>query len=57
MAQANGMLHSLELAVGWFGDYDSYDLASLTMLAHGPTVYLHVLMVVECALTGYSFIS
>lgn len=29
---------SAELAVGWFGNYDSYDLASLVVLAHGPTV-------------------
>lgn len=29
---------SAELAVGWFGDYDGYDLASLSLLAHGPPV-------------------
>ncbi|KAK3322526.1 hypothetical protein B0H66DRAFT_474740 [Apodospora peruviana] len=29
-----------ELALGWFGDYDGYDLASLALLSHGPTAYL-----------------
>jgi len=24
--------------LGWFGNYDSYDLASLTLLSHGPPV-------------------
>jgi hypothetical protein len=28
----------LELGVGWFGNYDSYDLAALNLLSHGPTV-------------------
>ena len=27
-----------ELAVGWFGNYDGYDLASLSLLSHGPPV-------------------
>ena len=27
-----------QLGLGWFGDYDSYDLASLSLLSHGPTV-------------------
>lgn len=31
---------SLELGVGWFGNYDGYDLASLTLLSHGPLLYL-----------------
>lgn len=29
-----------QLGLGWFGDYDSYDLASLSLLSHGPTLYL-----------------
>ncbi|OBR14171.1 hypothetical protein CH63R_02897 [Colletotrichum higginsianum IMI 349063] len=29
-----------ELALGWFGNFDSYDLAALNLLAHGPPVYL-----------------
>jgi hypothetical protein len=29
---------SLELGLGWFGNYDGYDLASLTLLSHGPLV-------------------
>lgn len=27
-----------ELALGWFGNFDSYDLAALNLLAHGPPV-------------------
>lgn len=26
------------LALGWFGNYDGYDLAALALLSHGPTV-------------------
>ncbi|KAH6654356.1 hypothetical protein BKA67DRAFT_535680 [Truncatella angustata] len=29
-----------ELALGWFGDYDGYDLAALNLLSHGPPLYL-----------------
>ncbi|KAH6687147.1 hypothetical protein F5X68DRAFT_206871 [Plectosphaerella plurivora] len=29
-----------ELALGWFGNFDSLDLAGLNLLAHGPTMYL-----------------
>ncbi|KAG9241899.1 hypothetical protein BJ878DRAFT_544778 [Calycina marina] len=29
-----------ELAVGWFGDYDRYDLAALSLLSQGPPLYL-----------------
>lgn len=29
---------SFELGLGWFGNYDGYDLASLTLLSHGPPV-------------------
>jgi len=29
-----------ELACGWFGQYDSYDLMSLVILAHSPPIYL-----------------
>jgi hypothetical protein len=28
----------LELALGWFGNYDGYDLAALSLLSHGPPV-------------------
>jgi hypothetical protein len=27
-----------ELGLAWYGDYDGYDLASLSLLSHGPTV-------------------
>ena len=27
-----------ELGLGWFGDYDGYDIAALTVLSHGPPV-------------------
>lgn len=30
--------NSFELALGWFGNYDSYDLAALNLLSHGPPV-------------------
>lgn len=30
----------LELGVGWFGNLDGYDLASLNVLSHGPTLFL-----------------
>ncbi|KAJ9155086.1 glycogen debranching enzyme protein [Pleurostoma richardsiae] len=29
-----------ELALGWFARFDSFDLASLNLLSHGPTVFL-----------------
>ncbi len=28
----------LELGLGWYGNYDGYDLAALTLLSHGPSV-------------------
>ncbi|KAK7923310.1 hypothetical protein PG985_007381 [Apiospora marii] len=31
---------SFELALGWYGEYDSNDLVSLTLLSHGPPLYL-----------------
>ncbi|MCJ1366581.1 hypothetical protein MMC16_005710 [Acarospora aff. strigata] len=31
---------TVELGIGWWGEYDSYDLASLTLLSHLPTLYL-----------------
>ncbi|KUJ20958.1 uncharacterized protein LY89DRAFT_638684 [Mollisia scopiformis] len=31
---------TFELGLGWFGNYDGYDLASLTLLSHGPPLYL-----------------
>jgi len=31
---------TFELGLGWFADYDGYDLASLTLLCHGPPIYL-----------------
>ncbi|KAI1000469.1 hypothetical protein K3495_g7726 [Podosphaera aphanis] len=32
----------LELALPWFAGYDGYDLVALTILSHGPTLYLLV---------------
>ncbi|KAI8634738.1 hypothetical protein F5Y19DRAFT_469795 [Xylariaceae sp. FL1651] len=29
-----------ELALGWYGDYDGYDLTALNLLSHGPPLYL-----------------
>ncbi|KAI5859382.1 hypothetical protein GGS23DRAFT_324906 [Durotheca rogersii] len=29
-----------ELALGWFGDYDGYDITALNFLSHGPFLYL-----------------
>ncbi|CAJ2510006.1 Uu.00g059060.m01.CDS01 [Anthostomella pinea] len=29
-----------ELALGWFGNYDGYDLTALNLLSHGPPLYL-----------------
>ncbi|GAP86482.1 hypothetical protein SAMD00023353_1900940 [Rosellinia necatrix] len=29
-----------ELALGWFGDYDGYDITALNMLSQGPSLYL-----------------
>lgn len=37
---ANRILHSAELALSWFGDYDSYDMVSLMVLSHYPPMYL-----------------
>ncbi|MCJ1315627.1 hypothetical protein MMC15_000947 [Xylographa vitiligo] len=34
------LLKILELQLGWWGDFDSYDLVSLTILTHGPPLYL-----------------
>ncbi|KAL1843414.1 hypothetical protein VTJ49DRAFT_1764 [Mycothermus thermophilus] len=28
------------LTLGWFGDYDGYDLAALALLSHGPATFL-----------------
>ncbi|KAB5570230.1 hypothetical protein GE09DRAFT_1055101 [Coniochaeta sp. 2T2.1] len=30
----------LELGLGWFGNLDGYDLASLNVLSHGPSLFL-----------------
>lgn len=29
-----------ELALGWFGDYDGYDITALNLLSQGPSLYL-----------------
>ncbi|EKD13080.1 uncharacterized protein L3040_007163 [Drepanopeziza brunnea f. sp. 'multigermtubi'] len=34
------LFRTFELALGWFGNYDGYDLASLSLLSHGPPLYL-----------------
>jgi len=31
---------TFELGLGWFSDYDGYDLAALSLLSHGPPCYL-----------------
>lgn len=33
---------SLELGLGWFGNYDGYDLVALTLLAHSPPVGISI---------------
>ncbi|KAI1170742.1 hypothetical protein F4777DRAFT_568213 [Nemania sp. FL0916] len=30
----------VELALGWFGDYDGYDITALNLLSQGPPLYL-----------------
>jgi hypothetical protein len=30
--------YSIELGLGWFGNYDAYDLGALSLLSHGPPV-------------------
>lgn len=37
-----------ELALGWFGDYDGYDITALNLLSQGPSVS-HIL---DCTLTA-----
>lgn len=44
---------AFELGLGWFGGYDSYDLAALTLLSHGPPVS-HDL---ACKSSRYNFTS
>jgi hypothetical protein len=36
------MGNRIELAIGWWGGYDGYDLAALTVLSHGPAVSVSV---------------
>jgi hypothetical protein len=36
---------SFELGLGWFGNYDSYDLAALSLLSHGPPVCIFQIFV------------
>jgi hypothetical protein len=31
---------AIQLGFGWFGDYDGYDLAALSLLSYGPSLYL-----------------
>lgn len=41
LAQAERLANEecrFELGLGWFGGYDSYDLAALSLLSHGPPV-------------------
>jgi hypothetical protein len=30
--------YRFELGLGWYGKYDGYDLAALSLLSHGPPV-------------------
>jgi hypothetical protein len=39
--------YRFELGLGWFGDYDGYDLAAISLLSHGPPVRYSV-----CALNS-----
>ncbi|MCJ1284211.1 hypothetical protein MMC26_003542 [Xylographa opegraphella] len=34
------LLKVLELYLGWWGNFDGYDIVSLTLLTHGPPLYL-----------------
>lgn len=37
--QANSLDYDrFELALGWFGDYDGYDITALNLLSQGPHV-------------------
>ncbi len=35
--------YRFELGLGWFGNYDGYDLAALSLLSHGPLVRYSVI--------------
>ena len=41
-----------ELGLGWFCDYDGYDLASLSLLSHGPPVSFQPV----CDLAGIQYV-
>ncbi|KAK4123868.1 hypothetical protein N657DRAFT_431102 [Parathielavia appendiculata] len=45
------------LALGWFADYDSYDLAALALLAHGPAIYLISVFYGIRAMTAGAYLS
>ena len=40
--EADEIYCRIELAIGWWGGYDGYDLAALTVLSHGPAVSVSV---------------
>jgi hypothetical protein len=36
------IVNRIELALGWWGGYDGYDLAALSLLSHGPPVSIYL---------------
>lgn len=41
-------IHRTELGIGWYCDYDSYDLAALSLLSHGPPVGIFATLISNC---------
>ncbi|SPQ22341.1 c26bc7d0-b45c-490c-ad46-7ec4edd5d107 [Thermothielavioides terrestris] len=48
---------SFGLALGWFGDYDGYDLAALSLLSHGPATLLLSVFYGVRALTAGAYLA
>ncbi|KAK5664050.1 hypothetical protein OQA88_264 [Cercophora sp. LCS_1] len=40
LALLSGLIVRIGLALGWYGNFDGYDLAALALLSHGPATYL-----------------
>ncbi|KAK4237390.1 hypothetical protein C8A03DRAFT_16057 [Achaetomium macrosporum] len=45
------------LALGWYNDYDGYDLAALSLLSHGPATYLISIFYGIRALTAGAYLA